>query len=113
MAMYPYSIASPFSLPSQFGLPSQIGLSSQAGLFSQTAQIPVSNKSIPKIEEFLQNLDNEYGDGKFTCFLESFLNESIDVLDVLELNDSDFIRIGISSIGIRKKLIRAAKSYTQ
>jgi SAM domain (Sterile alpha motif) len=106
--MYPYSQV---ALPSQFTLPSQTTLSS-----SQTAlpsQIPaMSEKSIPKIDEFLQNLDNEYGEGKFTCLLDSFLNESIDVLDILELNDNDFIQLGVNSIGIRKKLVRSAKNYT-
>jgi hypothetical protein len=102
MTMYPYSAIPPFGFPSQVNLPSQS---------SQIVQTSGSNKSTPKIEEFLQNLDNEYGNGKFTCFLDNFLNESIDVLDIVELNNSDFIRIGIDSIGIRKKLIRAAKNY--
>ena len=105
--MYPYSITPQIALPPQTGLPIQ---SLQAGLSSQTPTASDS-RSIPKINEFLQNLDNEYGEGNFTCLLDSFLNESIDVLDILELNDNDFVKLGINSIGIRKKLIRAAKCY--
>ena len=114
--MYPYS-TSQVTLPSQFALPPQAVLPSQAALSSpsQTAlsfQTPaITEKSIPKIDEFLQNLDNEHDEGKFTCFLDSFLNESIDVLDILDLNDSDFIKLGINSIGIKKKLVRSAKNY--
>ena len=110
--MYPYS-TSQVALPSQFAFPSQAALSSpsRTALSSQTPAI--TEKSVPKIDEFLQNLDNEHGEGKFTCFLDSFLNESIDVLDILDLNDSDFIKLGINSIGIRKKLVRSAKNYAQ
>ena len=91
ITMYPYSAIPPFGFPSQVNLPPQS---------SQIIQTSGSNKSIPKIEEFLQNLNNEYRNGKFTCFLNNFLNESIDVLDILELNDSDFIKLGINCIGI-------------
>jgi hypothetical protein len=35
-------------------------------------------------------------------FLDNFLDESIDVLYILELNDSGFNKLGINSIGIRK-----------
>ena len=131
--MYPYS-TSQVALPSQFALPStsQAALPSpsQAALLSpsqpalpspsqpalsspsQPSHTPaVLEKSIPKIGEFLQNLDNEHGEGKFTCFLDSFLSESIDVLDILEFNDGDFIKLGVNSIGIRKKLVRSAKIY--
>ncbi|CAG8748429.1 9264_t:CDS:2, partial [Rhizophagus irregularis] len=49
----------------------------------------------------------------FSYTITIFLNESIDVLDILDLNDSDFIKLGINSIGIRKKLGRSAKNYAQ
>ena len=131
--MYPYS-TSQVALPSQFALPSTsqaalpspsqaaLPTPSQAALLSPS-QLAVSSpsqpshtpavleKSIPKIGEFLQNLDNEHGEGKFTCFLDSFLSESIDVLDILEFNDGDFIKLGVNSVGIRKKLVRSAKIY--
>jgi len=107
-----YPPYSQVALPPQFNLPSQATLLSSPSRTALPSQTPaISEKSIPKIDEFLQNLDHEHGEGKFTCLLDSFLNESIDVLDILELNDSDFIKLGVNSIGIRKKLVRSAKNY--
>src|SRR5438034_4532453 len=65
--------------------------------------------SIPKIQNFLEDLDEEFGVGKFTCYLENFMNESIDVLDILELKENDFDKLGITNIGIKTKLMRKAK----
>jgi len=45
--------------------------------------------------------------------LEKFVNESIDVLDIQMLTDNDFEKLGISSIGIKTKLVREAKRYSQ
>src|SRR4051794_27957477 len=42
-----------------------------------------THASIPKIQKFLEDLDEEFGVGKFTCYIENFVDESIDVLDVL------------------------------
>jgi hypothetical protein len=67
---------------------------------------------IPTIQEFLENLDNLYGAQKFTCYLERFVDESIDVLDIQILTDSDFEKLGISSIGVKTKLVREAKNYS-
>jgi hypothetical protein len=69
------------------------------------------NSSIPKIQRFLEDLDEEFGVGKFTCYTENFINESIDVLDILELKESDFDKLGITNIGIKTKLVRKAKQY--
>ncbi|PKK60342.1 hypothetical protein RhiirC2_870976 [Rhizophagus irregularis] len=65
ITMYPYS-TSQVALPSQFAFPSQAALSSpfQAALSSPSrtalsSQTPaITEKSIPKIDEFLQKLDN-------------------------------------------------------
>ncbi|GBC05854.1 hypothetical protein RclHR1_06480004 [Rhizophagus clarus] len=70
------------------------------------------SKPIPIIQEFLENLDNMYGSQKFTCFLEKFVSKSIDVLDIRILNDSDFEKLGISSIGAKTKLVRKVKNYS-
>ena len=51
--------------------------------------------------------------GKFTCYEGNFIGESIDVLDVLELTDNDFDKLGITNIGIKTKLIRKAKQYNK
>ena len=109
-APQPQSIFYPISLPF-YNYPSA---QSQPFLSSQSSTISPSpgNKPIPAIQEFLKNLDNLYGSQKFTCYLENFVNESIDVLDIQVLTDSDFEKLGISSIGIKTKLVREAKSYS-
>jgi hypothetical protein len=35
----------------------------------------VNAASIPKIQRFLEDLDEEFGVGKFTCYSENFINE--------------------------------------
>jgi hypothetical protein len=108
-ASQPQSIFYPISLPF-YNYPSQ----SQSFLPSQSSTTSPSygNKPIPAIQEFLENLDNLYGNQKFTCYLESFVNESIDVLDIQVLTDSDFEKLGITSIGVKTKLVREAKNYS-
>jgi hypothetical protein len=106
----PQSIFYPISLPFYNYPPTQA-----PPLASQSSTIVPSSgdKPAPTIQEFLENLDNLYGSQKFTCFLERFVNESIDVLDIQVLNDNDFEKLGISSIGIKSKLVREAKRYSQ
>src|SRR6266498_3138771 len=65
-----------------------------------------SQTSIPKIQKFLEDLDEEFGVEKFTCYVENFIDESIDVLDILELKENDFDKLGITNIGIKTKIIR-------
>ncbi len=48
---------------------------------------------------------------KFTYYIENFVNELIDVLDILELAEKDFDKLGITNIGIKAKLIKKAKQY--
>jgi hypothetical protein len=104
------SIFYPISLPFYNYPPTQA-----SPLASQSSTITPSSgdKPVPTIQEFLENLDNLYGSQKFTCFLERFVNESIDVLDIQMLTDNDFEKLGISSIGIKTKLVREAKRYSQ
>jgi hypothetical protein len=110
LAPQPQNIFYPISLPF-YNYPST---QTQPILTSQSSTISPSSgsKSIPTIQEFLENLDNLYGSQKFTCFLERFVNESIDVLDIQILTDGDFEKLGISSIGIKTKLVREAKNYS-
>jgi SAM domain (Sterile alpha motif) len=70
-----------------------------------------NNTPVPDIQKFLEDLDEEFGVGKFTIYLESFIDESIDVLDILELKEKDFDKLGITNIGIKTKLVRKAKLY--
>ena len=87
---------------------------SQSSTFNHNNSHVTNNTSItsiPKIQNFLEDLDEEFGVGKFTCYLENFMNESIDVLDILELKENDFDKLGITNIGIKTKLMRKAKQY--
>jgi hypothetical protein len=103
------SIFYPISLPF-YNYPST---QSQSFLPSQSIISPsLGSKPIPTIQEFLENLDNLYGAQKFTCYLERFVDESIDVLDIQILTDNDFEILGISSIGVKTKLVREAKNYS-
>ena len=113
LASQPHNIFYPISLPF-YNYPSTQITQSQSFLSSQSPIIPPSsgNKAIPTIQEFLENLDSLYGSQKFTCYLERFVNESIDVLDIQVLTDSDFEKLGISSIGVKTKLVREAKNYS-
>ena len=106
----PQSIFYPISIPFYNYPPTQA-----PPLASQPSTITLSSgdKSIPTIQEFLKNLDDLYGSQRFTWFLEKFVNESIDVLDIQMLTDNDFEKLGISSIGIKTKLVREAKKYSQ
>lgn len=106
----PQSIFYPISLPFYNYPPTQVPpLAPQ----SSTIIPSLGDKPVPTIQEFLENLDNLYGNQKFTCFLERFINESIDVLDIQVLTDNDFEKLGISNIGIKTKLVREAKKYSQ
>ena len=67
--------------------------------------------NVPSIKNFLETLDQKYGNGLFTQYLDSFISQSIDVLDILILSSKDFDHLGIDKIGIRKKMIREAEQY--
>ena len=91
-ASQPQSIFYPISLPFYNYL-----LTQASPLASQISSTIANDKPIPTIQEFL----------------EKFVNESIDVLDIQMLTDNDFEKLGISSIGIKTKLVREAKRYSQ
>ncbi|CAI2169506.1 18940_t:CDS:2, partial [Funneliformis geosporum] len=64
----------------------------------------ITNTFIPTIQKFIEDLDEEFGVEKFTNYLDNFVDESIDVLDILDLKEKDFDKLGITNIGIRTKL---------
>ena len=68
---------------------------------------------ISTIDHFLEDLDKEYGDGTFTKYLNSFKEQEVDVLDIINLKDSDWITLGIEKIGPRSKIIRALEKYNE
>ena len=76
---------------------------------SSTSGYNNTQVSISTIQKFLEDLDEEFEVGKFTCYVENFVNESIDVLDILELAEKDFDKLDITNIRIKAKLIRKAK----
>lgn len=70
---------------------------------------------IPKdsitIDQFLEDLDKEYGTGIFTKYTNSFKEQEVDVLDIVNLKESDWVTLGIEKIGPRSKIIRALEKY--
>ena len=110
LSTQPQNIFYPISLPFYNYPPTQA-----PPLASQSSTITPSSgdKLVLTIQEFLKNLNNLYRSQKFTCFLKRFVNESIDVLNIQMLTDNDFEKLGISSIGIKTKLVREAKRYSQ
>jgi hypothetical protein len=63
------------------------------------------------IDQFLENLDKEYGTGIFTKYTSSFKEQEVDVLDIVNLKESDWVMLGIEKIGPRSKIIRALEKY--
>ena len=46
-----------------------LSLTSDHSLFSQISDHNLSRKVVPSMKVFLEDLDKEFGDGKFTCYL--------------------------------------------
>lgn len=77
----------------------------------QNTNIIQDSISLLTIEKFLEDLDKEYGNGIFTKYLTSFKEQEVDVLDIINLKDSDWITLGIEKIGQRSKMVRALEKY--
>ena len=58
------------------------------------------------IEQFLENLDKEYGIGMFTKYLNAFKEQEVDVLDIVNLKDDDWVKLGVDKIGSKSKIIK-------
>ncbi|GBB90427.1 hypothetical protein RclHR1_07760013 [Rhizophagus clarus] len=71
----------------------------------------LTKKTIPSMEDFLKNLDQEYGDGKFTCYLSVFEEQEILVNQLTRLSESEYISMGVTIIGRRQILRDEAKKY--
>jgi hypothetical protein len=65
------------------------------------------------IEQFLENLDKEYGIGMFTKYLNAFKEQEVDVLDIVNLKDDDWVKLGVDKIGSKSKIIRALDKYNK
>jgi hypothetical protein len=88
-----------------------LSLTSDHSLFSQISDYNLSKKVVPNMRDFLERLDKEFGDGKFTCYLAVFEEQEIRVNHLTKLSDSEYILMGITIIGRRQTLRDEAKKY--
>ena len=79
-------------------------------IISQTSDNS-TKKMVTNMEDFLKNLDQEFGDGKFTCYLSIFEEQEILVNQLPKLSDSEYISMGVVIIGRRQRLRDEAKKY--
>ena len=87
-----------------------LSLTSDYSLFSQISDYN-SKKVAPSMKDFLEGLDKEFGDGKFTCYLSVFEEQEIRVSHLTILSDSEYILMGITVIERRQTLHDKAKKY--
>lgn len=83
-----------------------LSVSSQASLDHS-----LTKKTVLNIEDFLKNLDQEYGEGKFTCYLSVFREQEILVNQLTRLSETEYISMGVTIIGRRQILRDEAKKY--
>jgi len=57
-------------------------------IFSQISDHSLTKKPVPNMEDFLENLDQEFGKNKFTCYLSAFKEQEILVNQLTRLSDS-------------------------
>jgi hypothetical protein len=88
-----------------------LSLTSDHSLFSQISDYNLSRKVAPSMKDFLEGLDKEFGDGKFTCYLSVFEEQEIQVSHLTTLSDSEYIIMGVTVIGRRQTLRNEAKKY--
>ena len=88
-----------------------LSLTSDHSLFSQISDHSLSKKATPSMKDFLEELDKEFGNGKFTCYLSVFEEQEIRVSHLTKLSDSEYILMGITIIGRRQTLRDEAKKY--
>ena len=80
-------------------------------IFSQISDHSLTKKPVPNMEDFLENLDQEFGKNKFTCYLSAFKEQEILVNQLTRLSDSEYITMGVIIIGHRQILRDEAKKY--
>ena len=78
---------------------------------SFSSQISDYKKPVPNIEDFLKELDKEFGEGKFTCYLSVFIEQEILVSQLTRLSDSEYNSMGVTIIGRRQILRDKAREY--
>ena len=88
-----------------------LSLTSDHSLFSQISDHNLSKKGTPSMKDFLERLDKEFGNDKFTCYLSVFEEQEIRVSHLTKLSDSEYNLMGITIIGRRQTLRDEAKKY--
>ena len=66
---------------------------------------------VTNMKDFLKNLDQEFGNGKFTCYLSIFEEQEILVNQLTRLSDSEYNSMGVTIIGRRQILRDKAREY--
>jgi hypothetical protein len=84
---------------------------SDHSLLSQISDYNLPKKVAPNMKDFLEGLDKEFGDDKFTCYLPIFEEQEIRVSHFITLSDSEYILMGVTIIGCRQTLRDKAKKY--
>ncbi|CAG8687903.1 5738_t:CDS:1 [Acaulospora morrowiae] len=64
-------------------------------------------KKVPSMKEFLNELNETYGEGTYTHFETSFMEQEVLVQFISEFTNTDFKKLGIKKIGWQKVLRRA------
>ncbi|RGB30687.1 hypothetical protein C1646_671521 [Rhizophagus diaphanus] len=67
----------------------------------------IGNSPIPF--NMAAKLDKKYDANKFTCYLQKFEDEEIQINQLFRLSDAEYNFIGISKIGIRQTLCDKSK----
>ena len=83
------------------------------------SSVPLPNTSYnntkpsePSIKEFLEELDKQYGEGRYTNFLQKFEEEEITVSQIAEMSPEILLNeFGIEITGRRLNLIKEAKKF--
>jgi hypothetical protein len=66
----------------------------------------------PSIKEFLEELDKQYGEGKYTNYLQKFEEEEITVSQIADMEPEILLNeFGVEIIGRRLNLIKEAKKF--
>jgi hypothetical protein len=88
-----------------------LSLTSDHSLHSRISDNLSKKVAPPNMKDFLEGLDKEFGDGKYTDYLPVFEEHEIRVNHLTKLSDSEYILMGVTIIGRRQTLRDEAKKY--
>lgn len=104
---------SPFIMPFSFYHPNMFNQQISQPFYQQTYSSNNSTNhfvSVPSIDEFFGKLEKDFGENNFEEVKNKFVQESIDVSDILDLKESDWQDLGVK-IGLKTKITREAEKY--